>query len=232
MGAGSVVSPRIGWPSGTGCSRPTCAGTDAPSYDPPWNLATHVDDVLDTVEAAGVERAAWVGHSFGARLVLELCARAPERVERAVLLDPAIQLLPHVGRDFAEASAKDQSFATGRGGRRRAVDDGDLDAARVRRGGRARAPRAGRRRRVALAVFARRGRHRLQRALHRPAAAVRPSGPVPPRARGRVRPRPGRPARRLRGSGWATASRSSAFRVGTSSTGTRTRRPPTRSRSS
>ena len=145
MGAVSVVSRRIGWPGGSACSRPTCAGTGAPGYEPPWNLATHVDDVLETVEAAGVERAAWVGHSFGARLVLELCARAPERVERAVLLDPAIQLLPHVGRDFAEASAKDQRFATAEEAIDARLDDGDLDAARVRRGGGARAPRARRR---------------------------------------------------------------------------------------
>jgi lipase len=33
-----------------------------------------------------------VGHSFGGRLVVELAVRYPERVRRAVLLDPAIQL--------------------------------------------------------------------------------------------------------------------------------------------
>jgi lipase len=91
---------------------PDLRGHGHSGYDPPWNLATHVDDVIETVTAAGVEQAAWIGHSFGARLILELCARAPERVGRAVLLDPAIQLLPHVGRDFAEASAKDQHYAS------------------------------------------------------------------------------------------------------------------------
>jgi lipase len=89
---------------------PDLRGHGRSTYDAPWNLTTHVEDVLETIAAEGVERAAWIGHSFGARLVIELCARAPERIERAVLLDPAIQLLPHVGLNFAEESAKDQHF--------------------------------------------------------------------------------------------------------------------------
>jgi lipase len=92
---------------------PDLRGHGRSGYDPPWDLPTHVEDVLETMMAAGVETAAWVGHSFGGRLLLELCARAPERVESLVLLDPAIQILPHVGRDFAAEAAKDHSFATG-----------------------------------------------------------------------------------------------------------------------
>jgi pimeloyl-ACP methyl ester carboxylesterase len=66
--------------------------------------------VLETLDAAGVRRAQWIGHSFGGRLVLELAVLAPDRIERAVLLDPAIQLLPHVGFDFAERERADRSF--------------------------------------------------------------------------------------------------------------------------
>jgi lipase len=92
---------------------PDLRGHGLSDYEPPWSIATHLDDVLQTVDAAGVERpAAWLGHSFGARLLLELCALAPDRVERAVLLDPAIQILPHVGLDFAEEAARDHSFAS------------------------------------------------------------------------------------------------------------------------
>jgi lipase len=54
----------------------------------------------------------FVGHSFGGRLVLELAAREPERVERAVLLDPAIWVPPPVALDGAEAERPDRSFAT------------------------------------------------------------------------------------------------------------------------
>ncbi len=53
---------------------------------------------------------AWVGHSFGGRLVAELAARHPERVERAVLLDPALQVLPHVAFDMAESERHDASY--------------------------------------------------------------------------------------------------------------------------
>jgi lipase len=91
---------------------PDLRGHGDSDWEPPWNIATHVADVIETVEAAGVGRAPWVGHSFGGRLVLELCARDPERVERAALLDPAIQLLPHVGLDFAQAAGRDESFAS------------------------------------------------------------------------------------------------------------------------
>ena len=91
---------------------PDLRGHGRSGYDPPWDLATHVEDLLETVTVAGVETAAWVGHSFGGRLVHELCARAPERVESVALLDPAIQILPHVGRDFAAEAARDRSFAS------------------------------------------------------------------------------------------------------------------------
>jgi pimeloyl-ACP methyl ester carboxylesterase len=53
-----------------------------------------------------------VGHSFGGRLVLELAARRPELLRCAVLLDPAIQILPHVGFDFAQEAAKEHAFSS------------------------------------------------------------------------------------------------------------------------
>jgi len=91
---------------------PDLRGHGRSGHDPPWDLSTHLDDLLETVAAAGVEAAAWIGHSFGGRLAVELCARAPEKVESVGLLDPAIQILPHVGGDFAEEVAKDHSFAS------------------------------------------------------------------------------------------------------------------------
>ncbi len=67
-------------------------GHGASSFDPPWNLATHLADVLDTADALGLESAVWIGHSFGGRLGLEAAAHAPERITGAILLDPAIQV--------------------------------------------------------------------------------------------------------------------------------------------
>jgi lipase len=89
---------------------PDLRGHGCSGYEPPWSIDTHVHDVLETVAAAGVERAAWLGHSFGGRLLLELCARRPDLVVTAVLLDPAVQILPHVGLDFAEDAAREVSF--------------------------------------------------------------------------------------------------------------------------
>jgi lipase len=90
---------------------PDLRGHGFSDFEPPWDIATHLADVLETMKMAGVRRAAWLGHSFGGRLVLELCAQRPELVERAVLLDPAIDILPHVGLDFATDAAHELSFA-------------------------------------------------------------------------------------------------------------------------
>ena len=88
---------------------PDLRGHGRSGWEPPWSVATHLADVL---ESTGVERATWLGHSFGGRLVAELAAAEPDRVSRAVLLDPALQVLPHVAFDMAELERKDASFAS------------------------------------------------------------------------------------------------------------------------
>jgi lipase len=89
---------------------PDLRGHGLSDWAPPWNLETHLEDLLETFEDEGP--AMWVGHSFGGRLVLELAARRPELLVCAVLLDPAIQILPHVGFDFAQEAAKDHAFSS------------------------------------------------------------------------------------------------------------------------
>jgi lipase len=91
---------------------PDVRGHGRSRWEPPWDLATHLGDVLETVTAAGVLRASWLGHSFGGRLVLELASLEPERVERAVLLDPAVEVPPSRGLREAESERADKSFAT------------------------------------------------------------------------------------------------------------------------
>ena len=77
-------------------------------WEAPWTIEAHVGDLRETVTTP----AAWIGHSFGGRLVMELAVRDPALVERAVLLDPAIA----VPRDLAQARAHDElqehSFAS------------------------------------------------------------------------------------------------------------------------
>ena len=88
---------------------PDLRGHGASSYDPPWDIESQLDDLRETL---GHERGVWLGHSFGGRLVLELAARNPALVEYAVLLDPALHLLPHVGFDMAEMSRPDRSYSS------------------------------------------------------------------------------------------------------------------------
>jgi lipase len=77
-------------------------------WEPPWSIAAHVDDLLETVPAP----VAWIGHSFGGRLVMELAAHEPSRVERAVLLDPAIAVPPEIAYARAQEELQEHSFAS------------------------------------------------------------------------------------------------------------------------
>jgi lipase len=88
---------------------PDLIGHGSSPWEPPWDIATHCDAVVDTV---GREPAALVGHSFGGRLAFELAARAPELVPRLVLLDPAILIPPHVALAAAENARSDKSYVS------------------------------------------------------------------------------------------------------------------------
>jgi lipase len=88
---------------------PDLRGHGLSGGEPPWDLDTHLEDVLDSVPA---DTRSWIGHSFGGRLAAELAAREPARFERLILLDPALQVLPHVAFDMAEGERADVSFAT------------------------------------------------------------------------------------------------------------------------
>ena len=84
-------------------------GHGGSTWEPPWHLEQHVADVL---EAAPPERAVWLGHSFGGRIAYEVAAAAPGRVERLILLDPAIRIPPHVGLLAAENARRDRSYVS------------------------------------------------------------------------------------------------------------------------
>jgi lipase len=81
-------------------------------WEPPWDVASHVGDALASVEGFGIERADWLGFSFGGRVVAELAATAPERVEKLVLLDPAIQVPAEKCLEAADEERGDWSFET------------------------------------------------------------------------------------------------------------------------
>jgi lipase len=88
------------WASRFHVLAPDLRGHGYSEWDAPWTFGTHVDDLVETFGSIGP--AAWLGHSFGGRLVLEVAAAHPELVQRAVLLDPAIHVLPHVAAAAAD----------------------------------------------------------------------------------------------------------------------------------
>jgi lipase len=89
---------------------PDLRGHGRSSWDPPWSLAAHVADVEALAEE--LSPAVVLGHSFGGRLALELAARRPALVPRAILLDPAVQVSKDVAAGYAAAEAARGPFAS------------------------------------------------------------------------------------------------------------------------
>lgn len=80
--------------------------------EPPWSTGAHVGDVLETLDAEGVERATWVGHSFGGLLAAALAAESAELTQGVALLDPGLGVPPERALRSAEIERLDWSFAT------------------------------------------------------------------------------------------------------------------------
>jgi pimeloyl-ACP methyl ester carboxylesterase len=80
--------------------------------EPPWNTEAHAGDLLETAESLGIERATWIGHSFGGRLAAAVAASAPEHTKAVALLDPGLQVPPALALQSAEIERLDWSFAT------------------------------------------------------------------------------------------------------------------------
>ena len=88
---------------------PDLLGHGSSPYEPPWDLETHIDAIIETV---GAHPAALIGHSFGGRLAFEIAARAPKLVPRLVLLDPAILLPPAVALFAAENARNERAYVS------------------------------------------------------------------------------------------------------------------------
>jgi lipase len=89
-------------------------------WTPPWRIEQHVADLVGVLDGPGLDRVPVIGHSFGGAIAVHLARTAPERVERLVLLDPAIGLGTQRMLEQAEAARADESFP-------------DLDTARADR---------------------------------------------------------------------------------------------------
>jgi lipase len=104
LGEGPLAARRVLAPDLRGHGR-------SPS-EPPWGTEAHAGDVASLARGLGLERFDLVGFSFGARVAAVVAARAPERVGRVCLLDPAIRLAPQVCLEMAEDERPGEAFAS------------------------------------------------------------------------------------------------------------------------
>ena len=65
---------------------PDLRGHGSSAWDPPWDVATHVADLVALLDDEGLGPVPVIGHSFGGFLALRLAAAVPDRVSRG---DPA-----------------------------------------------------------------------------------------------------------------------------------------------
>lgn len=110
---------------------PDLRGHGRSGWDAPWDFPTHVADLIETIDALELDRPHWVGHSFGGRLILELAARHSERIDRAVLLDPAFDILPHVADFMAEVESREPIVDSAEASIADRHDAGEIDIERA-----------------------------------------------------------------------------------------------------
>jgi len=105
---------------------PDLLGHGSSPYEPPWDLETHLDAIVDTV---GATPAILIGHSFGGRVAFELAARAPKLVPKLVLLDPALHVPPEIALFAAENARKERAYVSFEEGIDRRYDESQLSRA-------------------------------------------------------------------------------------------------------
>jgi lipase len=110
---------------------PDLRGHGRSAWEPPWTFETYVADLVETVDALGLEQPDWVGHSFGGRLIVELAARHPERIRRAVLLDPGIHVLPEIAEWVAQSELEEPVWDSVEAWVAAREDAGSIDVARA-----------------------------------------------------------------------------------------------------
>jgi lipase len=91
---------------------PDLRGHGASLPDAPWNLDTHVDDIVAVLDHLQWDSTDVIGHSLGGNLAIRLLAAHPKRVRRVVLLDPALMIPAETATENATYAMSDQSFRT------------------------------------------------------------------------------------------------------------------------
>ena len=83
---------------------PDLRGHGRSPWTPPWTAEQHVLDLVELLDAEGLETIDIVGHSFGGLVATHVASAIGEHVGRVVLLDPAIELEPEHAYEEAEAA--------------------------------------------------------------------------------------------------------------------------------
>jgi lipase len=81
-------------------------------WDPPWNLESHVRDVMETIESKGISDVLWVGHSFGGRVAARLAELGHASTAGLALLESPPRVDPGRALRAIEIERLDWSFAT------------------------------------------------------------------------------------------------------------------------
>lgn len=90
---------------------PDLRGHGRSTWSPPWNIESHLEGLIATLDAHARGPVVVVGHSFGGALALHLAHSFPDRVRGLVLLDPAIGLDPELLRTVAELTISSPDYA-------------------------------------------------------------------------------------------------------------------------
>ena len=86
---------------------PDLRGHGASGKEPPWDIATHVQDLLETIDEPFAD---WLGFSFGGRLAAQVAFQYPERVRSLILLDAALHLPPGLARRRADGARATERY--------------------------------------------------------------------------------------------------------------------------
>jgi len=113
--------------------------SDRPARVP--TVAGFSDVLAHWMDAVGIARAAFIGHSFGCQIVADLAVRYPTRVARAVLIGPTVDPAHHI---LLQQGARLLLDGAREPGRYLPLLLGDCIKIRTARGGATRARGAGR----------------------------------------------------------------------------------------
>jgi lipase len=86
---------------------PDLRGHGRSGKEPPWDIATHVGDLLESIEEP---KADWLGFSFGGRLAAHIAAEHPDRVKTLTLLDAALHIPPDMAHRRADGARQEERY--------------------------------------------------------------------------------------------------------------------------